>query len=187
MSNKEELWLPVTGFEGFYEVSNLGNVRSLGRLANHSKPGYKRVVYGKLLKPQVAKRGGYIVITLKKDRIEKCLKVHRLVAMAWLNNPNDYSEVNHKNGIKSDNTVNNLEWCTRKQNAVHAKENGLLPKYIDNGKEKPVLAFDKSGKFIGRFRSRREAGRQLNVCCQNISTILNGRGRYVKGYTFKAA
>ena len=102
-----EVWKDIKGYEGLYQVSNLGNVMSLHYRGTKNKK--------QLLKPAKDK-DGYLSIALYKDGKTKQYRVHRLVASAFIPNPNNYSQVNHINEIKDDNRVENLEWCTAKYN-----------------------------------------------------------------------
>ena len=105
-----EEWRDVAGFEGLYEVSNLGNVRSV------HKPDGRR---GRLLKPNRL-RQGYLQVTLYLDGKPHWRKVHRLVGFAFIDNPFGKPDINHKNGIKHDNRAENLEWVTKSENGLHA-------------------------------------------------------------------
>ena len=107
----KEIWLPVKGYEGYYEVSNLGKVlssRGCMRVPTKSKLGYMRM--------NLSARG-----------LARTFPVHRLVATAFLNNPEGKREVNHIDGDKTNNKVSNLEWCTSSENKYHAIQTGLLP------------------------------------------------------------
>lgn len=108
----QEIFKDIIGYEGLYQVSNLGNIKSLK---------YNRE---KILKLSI-NRYGYVVITLCKDSKKKLYTVHRLVALAFINNTNNYPVTNHKNGIKTDNKAENLEWCTQQHNIKHAFNIGL--------------------------------------------------------------
>lgn len=107
---KEE-WRFIKNYEGLYEVSNTGLVRSIDRYTINSK-GVKKRYKGKLLSPGFNKRNGYFLVRISKD----CFYVHRLVAEAFLDNPDNLREVNHKDEDKTNNRVDNLEWCTSKYN-----------------------------------------------------------------------
>lgn len=115
-----EIWKPVVGFEGLYEVSNQGRVKSIPR---------KRCK-GNVLKPHIVK--GYEYVHLSKDGKAKYLKVHRLVADAFLPEIQGKSYVNHIDGNKTNNSVKNLEWCTASENLKHARENGLNMATVNN-------------------------------------------------------
>lgn len=120
----KEIWKPVVGYEGFYEVSNTGEVRSLDRICR-GRSG-RHVRRGRVLKQQTVRGRGYQTVTLAARKKHKNHKVHRLVAFAFIKNE-DCSKifVNHKDGCKSNNRVENLEWCTRAENNAHAIATGL--------------------------------------------------------------
>lgn len=127
-----EEWRDVSGFEGFYQVSSMGNVRGLRRQVKNGSSF--RIKQEKQMKPNTDK-DGYKTVTLSKYSKCKTLKIHRLVAVAFIPNPEEKATVNHKNTIKSDNFISNLEWETRKENGAHASINKLYrPKarFIDN-------------------------------------------------------
>lgn len=109
-----EEWKDIEGFEGMYQVSNLGNVRSVERLVNYKNIG-KALKSSKTLIPKKTKAGYYELI-LSNGNIRKCVRIHRLVAEAFIANPNNYPVINHINGVKTDNRVENLEWCTVQYN-----------------------------------------------------------------------
>lgn len=118
-----EEWKDIKNFKGLYQVSNLGNVKSLDKEINNWKSG-KCIRKGKILKMQIHKTGyGYLL--LHKDGKIHHLFVHRLVAQEFIPNSNNYKEVNHIDGNKLNNKVSNLEWCDRSENMKHAYKNGL--------------------------------------------------------------
>jgi len=117
-----EIWKDIDNYNGYYQVSNLGRVRSLDRYIKN-RNGY-RLKKGQLLKPAILKNG-YSNHRLWKDNKLKNLTEHRLVAIAFIPNPNNYKEVNHLNGDKLDNRIENLEWVTRSENIIHSYETGL--------------------------------------------------------------
>ena len=106
-----ENWKDVPGYEGLYQISNLGNVKSL--------------YSNKILKPSIDKYG-YTRFSATKDKIQKTLIIHRLVAKLFIPNPNNLPQVNHKDGNKKNNCKNNLEWCTDSDNKKHAYKTGLM-------------------------------------------------------------
>lgn len=123
MSILEEEWRDVVGYEGFYQVSNLGRVRSLDRYVRHSSGG-KMLRRSKVLKltPDV---DGYSTVGLYLGGKSSTFKVHRLVAEVFIPNFDNLPEVNHKDGVKSNNNLGNLEWSTHKENMQHAFKTGL--------------------------------------------------------------
>ena len=115
---EQEIWKDIEGYEGKYQVSNCGNVRSL---MYHNTKGIKRI---SLLKP-ATDACGYFRCALSKNNILKTYKVHRLVAQAFIPNPNNYPQINHIDGNKKNNNAGNLEWCTNSMNQVHAYSHNL--------------------------------------------------------------
>ena len=107
---EKEIWKDVAGYEGLYKVSNKGNVRSVAR-----KDSIGRKCGGRTRK-HFCREGGYPEISLYKDGLRKQKLIHRLVAEAFISNPNDFPEVNHKDENKKNNCVENLEWCTSEYN-----------------------------------------------------------------------
>ena len=125
-----ESWKPVTGYDGFYEVSNYGKVRSVDRMVKCGNKFLK--IFGKELS-QAKDAHGYRRVSLTRNGKGKTKKVHRLVAQAFIPNPNSLPEVNHISGDKSDNSIFNLEWIGRRKNIEHAKNNGFyksIPKKL---------------------------------------------------------
>lgn len=159
---KEE-WRPVVGYEGYYMVSNMGNVKSLGNgNSNNSKE--------RILK-QYKSGGGYLNVNLYKEGIIKHYRVHRLVAQAFLPNPYNLPVINHKNEIKSDNRVENIEWCSYSYNNSYndkAKKTG-------EKKSKAIVGVHIiSGEKVF-FSSAREAKKTLGIAYQNICHCLKGK------------
>ena len=118
----EEIWKPVDGYEGYYEVSNLGRVRSIDRFVKADKG--MRLSKGQLLKPFYS--NGYARVVLSKQQKTKKFSVHRLVAIAFIPNTNNYPQVNHKNEDKNCNEVDNLEWCNGAYNCNYGTRNQRL-------------------------------------------------------------
>ena len=110
-----EIWKAVKGYEGLYEVSNFGNVRSLDRFVKAKNDSLTKKK-GRILVPFYESQKGYYQVSLSKDGKNKKHRVHRLVALAFLENPFNCTDVNHKDEDKTNNNVDNLEWCTRKYN-----------------------------------------------------------------------
>jgi hypothetical protein len=121
----EEIWKTIENYEGLYQVSNLGRVKSLPR----------NTTRGKILANRIDKKG-YHYVSLSKNGKEKPYSIHRLVALSFIENPEGKITVNHKNGIKADNNLLNLEWATRSENQIHAYATGLCKKGEMHGSSK---------------------------------------------------
>lgn len=124
-----EIWKPISGYRGYYEVSNLGRVRSVTRRIeriNPLKPNQKNLYTykGKLIPFWITKKG-YCRCTLNIDGVKKNHLVHQLVARTFIENPKNKEQVNHINCVKTDNRIENLEWVTNYENYIHSVENGL--------------------------------------------------------------
>ena len=127
-----EKWKDIKGYEGLYQVSNLGRVKSLGR-ETLSKRGVLMKFKGRMLSLNSKDKDGYILVSLVRNKQKTTSKVHRLVCEAFLPNPENRPQVNHKNGIKNDNRLDNLEWCTSSENQLHSIH--TLSKKILKGEE----------------------------------------------------
>ena len=123
-----EIWKDVVGYEGLYQVSNIGRIKSLQKtfIGSLGRP----ITYAvKIMKP--VNNQGYKALTLRKNKIRKTLKIHRLVAQAFIPNPENKPDVNHKDLNRSNNHVDNLEWCTRSENSIHVlQKTHYMYKYI---------------------------------------------------------
>ena len=120
----KEIWKDIDGFNGNYQISNLGRVKSKERLVSNACRTYLKKE--QILKPQIMK-SGYKSVVIREDGKKKLLKIHRLVATAFIHNHDNLPCVNHIDGDKLNNSSENLEWCTVKQNTHHAIQNGLKP------------------------------------------------------------
>ena len=114
-----EIWHPCVGFETHYEVSNLGNVRSIERVANNGHNNGFRKLPLRVLKPACGK-SGYLLVSFSIDNIKSSQNVHRMVARAFITNESNKPQVNHKDGNKQNNCLDNLEWATASENGLHA-------------------------------------------------------------------
>ena len=176
-----ETWKDIPKYEGLYQVSNLGNVKSLERPVNDN--GGIKIIKERILKKQKHYHGYlYVVLNNKKKYI------HRLVAQTFLDNPNNYKEINHKDGNKQNNVYSNLEWCTRSQNVKHSYRLGLLKSRIgkNNNQSKQVLQYNLNGNFIKEWESIKEASRFLKINDSSISACCkhkqNKAGNYIWRY-----
>lgn len=130
----KEIWKEIPSFEGYYMVSNFGNVKSMERKVAMNKKGDLALKKEKILSQAVCNKRGYCRVQLHKMNKSKMRLVHRLVAITFIPNPHKKSEVNHINGIKNDNRVENLEWCTPKENMFHAQKMNLIKNILKGEK-----------------------------------------------------
>lgn len=185
---EDEIWKPIEGYEGYYEISNCGRVRSLDRVVK-SKKGWSKSIKGVILK-QTLQHHGYMQISLLKDSHHKAVWVHSLVAKAFLPNPDNLPCVNHKDEDKTNNNVENLEWCTVKYNNNYGdkKQRISLKQRNDPAKSKPVKQMDKDGNVLAIFPSIMEAGRHLGLAKKQeggIRSVVNKRPHCHTAYGYK--
>ena len=133
-----EIWKDIKGFENYYQVSDFGNIRSITRFIDNPLGGLKQLT-GKQMTPYKNKQG-YLVVTLRNQH-RKVAKIHRLVAQAFIPNPDNKPEVNHKDGVKTNNFKDNLEWSTNQENINHSWETGLNDHF---GEKHPNSKFTES-------------------------------------------
>lgn len=157
---EKEIWKDVVGHEGLYQVSNLGRVKSLPRNGT--------ILTEKIIKPHLLK-SGYLQVELSKNNKMHGYRVHRLVAESFVLNPEQKECVNHIDGDKTNNKVENLEWVTRSENQLHAIY------AIKTQKTRPVVQRDKNGRFIKRWDCIATASRALGI--RGDSIVRNCRGR----------
>ena len=188
MTDREWRW--VQGYEHMYQVSNDGLVRSVDRYVYcEVSPDKLQHIFGKVLKQGIDKKG-YKIVYLSKDGKQKTIKVHRLVAMAFIENPLPLPQVNHKDGCKTNNYVDNLEWCDNSYNQKHAHDSGLFPIYEETkgwGRPaKPVAMIDlKTGETIKTFKTLSSASRETKINQSNIRSVCLGERHRAGGYGWK--
>lgn len=179
----EEIWKPIPEYQGIYSISNCGRIKS------HRRPSVNKdgpiVLKEKILKISI-KSGGYPSVGLRKAKQSKAHIVSRLVALAFIPNPENKPEVNHKNGNKLDNRVDNLEWNTPKENTRHAHKLGLVRKLIgqENKKSKPISQCQPDGKLVNVYSSINLA-REDGYTTSGIIKVCQGKAPYYKGFKWK--
>ncbi|TCW59060.1 HNH endonuclease [Bacillus thuringiensis] len=175
-----EEWRDVKGYEGYYKISNKGRVLSLDRPI--VRCGRKQIIKERILKTHIQVQNHYAYAVFTIDTISKKFSIHRLVAEAFIENPDNKPFVNHKNGVRDDNDVRNLEWVTQAENVKHAFETGL------NTCNKKVAQYSLDNILLDTFESVREAsrslGRGVNVA-SSISACCNGKRKTAYGYKWK--
>lgn len=174
-------WRDIKGYEGKYQVSNDGQVRSLN---------YHREKIIKIMTPKKTPTG-YLTIGLLKNKVKKFFGIHRLVALCFLEQIPGADQVNHKDANKQNNNVENLEWVTAKENTLHAIKHGLfdssaeLLKACNESRKKRIVAIKEGKEML--FPSIHAASRALGVDRKHIKSILLGNYPTAKGYIFQYA
>lgn len=171
-----EIWKDIEGYEGLYQVSNMGRVKRL----NFNNTGRE-----KIMKP-TSRGDSYTVVTLCKDGKKENCYVHRLVATAFIDNPENKSQIDHINAIRTDNRAGNLRWATPKEN-----NNNVLTRLkhygSNNCKARKVLQFTKEGCFVRKWDCIIDAARELCTEHQHISSCCLGKRKTAHGFVWKYA
>lgn len=180
MSKADEIWKDIKGFENRYQISNLGNLRN-------SKTK-------QILKFRKNSRK-YLTITIRKDVKTYCYLVHRLVAEAFIPNPNNYPQINHIDGNKTNNSADNLEWCTASNNQKHAYRTKLHSKDIEKMKrmnekskqktKKEIIQYDLNRNIINEFESLKDAELKTKIKYQRISDCCRGKTKTAGKFIWK--
>jgi len=171
----EEIWKDIDEFNGDYQKSNFGRVKSVARTVNGPRG---EVHLSDRLLSQVVNKKGYIEYQITHNGKHYSRKAHRLVALAFIDNTKGLPQINHIDGNKQNNSVDNLEWCDNRHNTIHAYQNGLI-------KTRKVHQCDKAGNIIKVWNSGGEAARELNIEKSNIHAACIGKAKTYKGYVWK--
>ena len=189
---KNEVWKPVVGYEGLYEVSNTGKVRSLDRLCKHSSGKTLKVVHGCILK-NIVLSSKYHMVNLSKDGIMQPSLVHILMMKAFVPNPDNLPQINHKDENPSNNFIwvnedgsidlekSNLEWCSAKYNTNY----GTCIKRRTDKRRRKVNQYTADGVFIRQFDGVPSASKHIGVCAGNIYSCCEGKIHHAYGYTWR--
>lgn len=172
----KEVWKDINGYEGCYQVSNLGRIKSLDRMTNNQYGEY--FMKGRILKNSIIKDKGYCRVSLNNGNGKISKRVHRLVAEAFILNPENKPEVNHKDGNKLNNCVSNLEWCTNKENIEHSIRTGLK-KHCNGCSNSSSKFTEEDIIFIRKNYKKRDPmyggvalARRYSCCTQTIYDIV---------------
>lgn len=177
-----EEWKDIVGYEGMYQVSNLGRVRSLDRIV-YRNDIHPIQLHGRILSPGAnhGQNGGYLFVQLRKDGASHMEYIHRLVATAFIPNPSGYSVINHKDKDVQNNIVGNLEWCSVSYNISYDGATELRAIQI----RKPVLVYNPDGSFLGEFPSCAEVASYLGIWKDTVYRNLSGKHKNQRGFTFR--
>lgn len=179
----EERWRDIAGYEGMYQISNLGRVKSLERQMKLNLNKDKNMIKKeKILKPgKTGIKRNYLGVELLKNSKQKHKYIHRLVAETFIPNPNNYKEVNHKDENTLNNCASNLEWCDTKYNINYGQRTLKATKKLS----KPIIQLDLENNLIKEWDSMRNASRNLNINISNISRCCKGEFKTAGGYIWK--
>lgn len=175
--NELELWIPIPNYEGVYEISSFGRVRSLDRTIIRN--GVESHIKGTIMRTH-DNGHGYLAVVFKKNGITKSFYIHRLVASAFVPNPNGYKEINHIDEDKKNNNANNLEWCTRIYNLTYGNRINIIANKKINHPccSRRVACYSLTNALIKEYPSAAEAARQTGIkassiinCCRNTRGI----------------
>jgi len=173
MENQVELWKALPGVTGI-EVSTLGRVRTIDKMVWNGRGTW--LMKGRVLK-QSNDKDGYLKVRILIDGKWTTKKVHRLVAQTFISNSDNLPEVNHKNCVRDDNRVSNLEFCTHSYNIKYREKYGISLGH-------PVFAINLATLEVSRFRSQHEASRVLGVNQGNIDSVIKGKRKQTGGFWF---
>jgi hypothetical protein len=189
ISLEGEIWMPIPDFEGHYEVSNFGRVKSLKREIRAINHHSVRTIEEKLIKSYINVQNGYPYVGLNKDNVNCKKTLHYLIAKCFIPNPLKLTEINHKNGNRADFSIQNLEWVTSSENAVHKIEvlGYKYPQGENNKLSKVIIMMHPDGKEE-TIKGITEAARRLgSPYSATVSSVLRGKKKSYKGYKFKYA
>lgn len=176
---EKEIWKDIPEYKGMYQASNLGRIRSLDRkitqLANGGKTKFTYMKKGRIL-AQGIQNGGYPIVSISVNAKRKICTVHRLVASAFIDNPNNYREVNHKDGNKSNNSIENLEWVKHSDNIKHSYRELKQKRY-----NRPIKCIE-TGVV---YSSCKEASDKTGINVGSINHAVNGLYTHAGGFTWK--
>lgn len=179
----QEVWKDIEGYEGLYQISNCGRVKSL----NYRRHGYPQILVPK------ENNSGRLWIELARDREKRCFLIHRLVAQAFIPNPNGYAEINHKDENPHNNVADNLEWCNRQYNVSYYYQrhpNGptkCCSERYGNRKKLPIEQRSADGVVVRIWKNSREIFLETGMSDWSISECCRGNRNTAYGYYWQYA
>lgn len=176
-----EIWKDVIGYEGLYQVSTNGNVKALSKNVSWGKNYCSSRFWPEVIKRQTKTKKGYYSVIITKENEALNVRVHRLVARAFIPNPENKPQVNHKNGIKTDNRVENLEWSTNLENSIHSW-NILRREHLFGKGQRIVIQVSLDGFVQNVFESVTEASIKLKIGLPAICNAIKRGTKYKAGY-----
>lgn len=176
----DEIWKDIKGFEGLYQVSNLGRVRSVDRFVGYKHKGTQRMYKGRILK-QLTRTNGYLYVSLSNEGMKKQKNIHRLVAETFLPNPSKLPIINHIDENKKNNMVSNLEWCT----CIYNTNYGNGRKKQAESQQKIVLQYDRNGNLLNQYPSVTIAALKNGYNFKTISQCCRGRTKSAYNYIWR--
>lgn len=174
----EEIWKDIKGYEGVYQVSSFGNVRSYTRRVLYPS-GRPHTYTGKLVKQEKTK-DGYRRVQLSKDSVDKKFSVHRLVAETSIENPNNFPQVNHKDENRENNRLENLEWCSASYNINYGTRNAKI-----SSRAKMVKQIDKNGHIVAVYSSAMVASKSIGCDLSFLYKCCRGEVKTCSGYRWE--
>lgn len=174
---KNEIWKDVVGFENLYKISNYGRLKSL--CSNNNSKAYNKDKIRKVF----PNGKNYLSCLIYKNFTKYNRRIHRMVAQAFIPNPNNFPQVNHIDGNKWNNKIDNLEWCTNSENQIHVYKNNLEKP----GLKRTVKQYDLNGNYIQTFEYISDATKKLNINCSSIISVCKGKRKTAGGYIWKYA
>lgn len=179
MDSETEIWIQAKGFEGWYEVSNFGRIKRLPRLSKNSRNDSYKKYNEKILSTKNSTNGRYLNVKLTVNGITKTIQVHRLILESFIPNLENKKEVNHKDGNKKNNKLENLEWVTSSENKIHAIKNNLI-KYAFGEKVSKAKLNNNTVKEIKKYLKnksmlQKDIARKFGITEKMVTDINTGR------------
>lgn len=179
-----ETWKDIKGFEGLYQVSNLGRIKRVERVIVNTRK-QRRVLREQIMEPKTNGAEGYLRVGLRKDGKQTFHAVHRLVAFAFIKNPEGKPQVNHINENRSDNRVENLEWITCYENNNHGKRNENISRAKRGGACRVKVSQYLNGELVATYDSIVEASEKTGVNYSSIRKVLAGTRKGAGGFQWR--